>query len=172
MSSISDELRDWFSIDHCGSGLLVSNSECDRLLALADRIDSEMIELPRDRDGVPIHVGDTVYLNDGRKAEVSRIGIGIYEDGIYTLVFGDNFSLKPGYITHTCHDSWERIADELEEWSEDNRVNGNGEVFDRARGFSDRIRKLAEKEGIDERLRESHDRKRVGENRRDGRAER
>ena len=27
---VSDEIRNWFSIDHCGSGLLVSNSECDR----------------------------------------------------------------------------------------------------------------------------------------------
>lgn len=44
-------------------------------------------------------------------------------------------------------DSWERIADELEEWKEDNRVNGNGEVFFRAGDLADRIRRLAEKEG-------------------------
>jgi hypothetical protein len=146
MSKISDELRNWFSIDHCGSGLLVSNSECDRLLALADRIDKELMELPRDRDGSPIHVGDTVYLDDGRKAKVTRIGIGMDEDSIYTIVYGDDFSLTPGYVSHTRPDSWKRIADELEEWSEDNRVNGDGEVFERARQFSDRIRKLAERE--------------------------
>ena len=43
-------------------------------------------------------------------------------------------------------DSLERIVDELEEWSEDNRINGEREVFDRAGKFADRIRKLAEKE--------------------------
>ena len=116
------------------------------LMTIADRIDSEMVELPKDRDGEPIHVGDTVYLDDGRTAKVTRIGIGMDEDSIYTILYGDDFSLTPGYVTHERPDSWERIADELEEWSEDNRVNGDDEVFDRAGIFADRIRKLAKRE--------------------------
>ena len=71
---ISDEIRNRFSIDHCGSGLLVSNSECDRLLALAGRIDAEMVELPKDADGEPIHVGDTVYgCRSGMKMTISEL---------------------------------------------------------------------------------------------------
>jgi hypothetical protein len=54
--------------------------------------------------------------------------------------------VNPIYITHTSPDSFERIADELEEWSEDNRVNGDSEIFDRAADFSERIRKLAAKD--------------------------
>lgn len=140
---VSDELRQWCDI--C-SGDFIGNDDCDELRELADRIDSEMVELPKDKDGVHIHVGDMVYLDDGRKAEVTRIGIGINDDGIFTLVYGDDFSLTPWYVTHERPDSLERIAAELEEWSEDNRVNGNGEVFDRARDFSERVRKLAKKE--------------------------
>lgn len=37
----------------------------DALFALADRIDRETVELPRDKNGVPIRVGDTVYDGDG-----------------------------------------------------------------------------------------------------------
>ena len=51
VSSISDEIRTW-----CGGVGTVKD-----LRALADRIDAEMVELPKDADGVPIHVGDTVW---------------------------------------------------------------------------------------------------------------
>ena len=50
---ISDELREWADV-HCGE-------ECEEYLGLlADRIDAEMVELPKDKDGVPIHVRDTL----------------------------------------------------------------------------------------------------------------
>lgn len=81
---VSDELRNWFSIDHCGSGLLVSNSECDRLLALADRIDSEMVELPKDAYGEYIHIGDVMeWCNSGETLTVEGIGSDVlfYIDG-------------------------------------------------------------------------------------------
>lgn len=55
--SISDELRELSS-----KAGIYSNS-CRKLRKLADRIDAEMVELPKDRDGVPIHVGDTVYTS-------------------------------------------------------------------------------------------------------------
>lgn len=146
---ISDEIRNWFSIDHCGSGLLVSKSECDRLLALADRIDAEMVELPRDRDGVPIHVGDTVYSEDGMSYEVVSFSFGRWPGGVTVHAVDGSHQwrdLIPGQLAHTRPDSFERIADELEEWSEDNRVNGDREVFDRAADFSERIRRLAKRE--------------------------
>lgn len=136
MISISDELRG-----------ITSTDDYDELRYLADRIDAEMMELPRDRDGSPIHVGDTVYLDDGRKAKVTRIQLSEREHSIGFTVCGDFFALWPEDLTHTNPDSWERIANELEEWSEDNRVNGSGEVFYRARQLSDRIRRLAKREG-------------------------
>ena len=141
MSRISDELY------VLADGVRPFDSySCDAIKCVADRIDAEMMELPRDRDGAPIHVGDTVYMGDGSEAEVTRIGIWMGDGGIHTLVYGDDFSLTPGYVTHTYPDSFERIADELEEWSEDNRVNGDRDVFDRAAEFANRIRKLTERE--------------------------
>lgn len=133
MRSISDEIRK-------------VADDYDELRYLANRIDAEMVELPRDRDGAPIHVGDTVYLDSGRKAEVTHIDLWQGEYSIGFSVCGNFFALAPEHFTHTRPDSWERIADELEEWSEDNRVNGDHEVFDRARDFSERVRKMAKKE--------------------------
>lgn len=142
MAKIGDEIRDFVKRSYADEHM-----DPRELLALADRVDAEMVELPRDIDGVPINVGDTVYLDDGEKAEVTRIGIGMIKGSIYTIVYGDHFSLTPGHITHTRPDSWERIAYELEEWSESNRINGSGEVFYRAGDLADRIRKLVKKEG-------------------------
>lgn len=144
MSSISDEIRNWREFEdgtECGG--FVTKASFDKLCALADRIDAETVELPKDRGGVPIHVGDTVYLDDGRKGEVTRIGIGMDEDSIYTIVYGDDFSLTPGYLTHTRHDSWERIARDIEEPAFSDCENTRRE----RREIAERIRRLAERDG-------------------------
>lgn len=134
MSDISDELR---RLAHDEG---VYGDACVGLRDLADRIDSELMELLRDRDGVPIHVGDTVWgCISGTQMAVHKLGL----TDRWTISTDTGFIPKASAVTHARPDSFERIADELEEWSEDNRVNGSGEVFDRARGFSDRIRKLA-----------------------------
>lgn len=139
MGKISDEIRNDFV---CGVG--VDAVSYRKLLSIADRIDSEMMELPKDADGVPIHVGDTVYLEDGRTAKVTRIGIGIDEDSICAIVYGDNSSFLPECSTHTKPDSLERIADELESWCDGADVDGD--ACEKPRDLADRIRRLA-KEG-------------------------
>lgn len=55
---ISDEIREWCNLPQA------YGIPCDELLELADRIDREMIELPKDRNGMPIHNGDKMYLDD------------------------------------------------------------------------------------------------------------
>ena len=146
MSKISDELRNWFSIDHCGSGLLVSNSECDRLLALADHIDSEMVELPKDRDGVPIHVGDTVRFVGRDDVELKVDHITFFKDKTRVVAMSDEHAVysNPADFTHGRPDSWERIADELDAWCD--RVDVDGDACGKPRDIVERIRKLAEKE--------------------------
>lgn len=109
--------------------------------SIADRIDAEMVELPRDRDGVPIHVDDTVYLEGGRKATVTRIELIQGEHGIDFSVCGNFFALGPEDFTHVPQDSFERIADDIEE--------SKGTVFIESSTlgeWADRIRKLAAKE--------------------------
>lgn len=126
---ISDEIRRW-----CKAGY-----DIDELRALADRIDSEMVELPKDADGVPIHVGDNVYLESGRKATVNRIELSHGEQSIHFSVCGNFFSLAPENLAHTRPDSWERIADDIDE--------SKGTVFiseNTLDGWADRIRRLAD----------------------------
>lgn len=114
------------------------------LYKLADRIDAEMVELPKDADGVPIHVEDTVWdCISGIQMAVRRLRL----TDRWAISTDTGLMPKSSAVTHVRPDSFERIADELEEWREDNRVNGDDEVFDRAGIFADRIRKLAAKEG-------------------------
>lgn len=139
--NISDELRERASncIDKTGP-------YAKFLQAIADRIDRETVELPKDVDGVPINVGDTVWgCNSGMKMTVKELRTTGTDSWIITTSRG--YIQQGSGVTHTRPDSLERIADELEDWSEDNRVNGDREVFDRAADFADRIRKLAEREG-------------------------
>lgn len=120
---------------------------------LADRIDAEMVELPRDKDGVPIHVGSTVYLKDGHRTVVHSIDlmadsarIICWENGSGYLPFNQSdLSNKPA-------DSLERIADDIEraeKWCDQNGHYGTGvtSVEERTlRDWAERIRKLAENE--------------------------
>ena len=145
MGKISDEIRMFVKRSYADEHM-----DPKELLALAERIDSELVELPRDADGVPIHVGDTVYLNEGREAKVFRVNIASDNSSIDFTTCCDGRiynAIGPTYFTHTRPDSLERIADELEELSESNRVNGSGEVFYRAGDLAARIRRLADKEG-------------------------
>lgn len=144
MGKISDALREWVSRARADEHM--SLRELDNI---ADRIDREMVELPRDRDGAPIHVGDTVWdMRNWKKLSVIDIVMGAHEVRLYVTPDETvEWYINPTDLTHNCPDSFERIADELEEWREDNRVNGDSEIFDRAADFADRIRKLAKKEG-------------------------
>ena len=135
-------------------GLDMSTSE---LYALAGCIDSEMVKLPRDRDGVPIHVGDTVYLEDGRKTEVVRIELTVekvfvketiiccfdFSNGVHKCV-----TRVPSKLTHERPDSFERITDELKRYANDSYSEDeiDGMTASTLVDFADRIRKLAERE--------------------------
>lgn len=214
---ISDELRKWCD------GADVDGNACDELRVLADRIDREMVELPKDADGEPIRVGDVLYSsgNECRVASITvkadeacvgvhtdegaflpsvnpkclsrknakplepevfdadgvpiKVGDTVYCDDdpeqlivesfddpgcVYvTLVKSPNgilYTVEPSRLTHDePPDSWERIADELEEaekWCDQNGDYDTGIVSiseEKLREWSDRIRKLAKKTGGD-----------------------
>lgn len=141
MSKISDELRE--VTDKYFTGVTKA-----WMYAFANRIDAEMVEWPLGADKKQIKLSQTVYDQCGGEWEVVGItftplpGIALvrleHDDTELTQFAGD--------LTHERPDSWERIADELDEWSEDNRVNGDDDVFRRAREIADRIRRLAERE--------------------------
>ncbi len=143
MAKISDDLREFADAE------VLSAIQISDLKHMAKRIDAEMVELPKDADGEPIHVGDTVYLDDGCMARVTRIELLRNRTSIVCWTSGKDCDRLPSSLTHErpdSSDSWERIAQDMEDWSDDNRVNWISDVSDRAAEFAHRIRKLAKKE--------------------------
>lgn len=109
-------------------------------------------------DGAPIEVGDVVYFVDGdaRPLTVERIDANGGEPAVALVYAGQILrwhSVNPEILTHECPDSWERIADELEgaeKWCDQNGRYATGIVSiteSKLREWSDRIRKLAKREG-------------------------
>lgn len=116
----------------------------ERLLGLADRIDSEYVELPLDNDGVPIKVGDTVYHE--KWGEILVHGIDLighcWKLSIGPVLCG-YVDAQPDKVTHERPDSIERIADELDEWA-GTVSRTNSRSF--AHGLAERLRKLAKRQ--------------------------
>lgn len=136
MSKISDEIREWCDLvdvnDHIDVDALI------RLRKLGNRIDYEMVELPKDKGGEPIHVGYTVYnFESGKKLYVNELRLG--KEWKILTNYGDIDN--PTDFTKNKPDSLERIADEIE-----NTNLANPQL----REWADRIRKIAKKEASDE----------------------
>lgn len=139
MSDISRELRKVADERLVG----VANT---RVSDLADRIDAEMAELPRGKDGRPIHVEDTLYDSDGTQWTVTHIYYYSPDDGPDVVAQHGNAEINfepPDYhgMTHERPDSWERIAQELDAWCD--RVDVDGDACDEPRELARRIRRLA-----------------------------
>ena len=102
-----------------------------------------------DADGVPIHVGETVYkLEDSRPYTVKRID----GDHVYINAGGKAFDIWtfPGKLTHEQPDDWSRWREDLElppvEYADRYRVGRFGhEELDTYRDLVRRARKLAER---------------------------
>lgn len=112
MSDISRELRKVADERLIG----VANK---RVSDLADRIDAEMAELPRGKDGRPIKPGQTVYKAvNGDDGEYVIHSLRCSVPGWVALIkrVGTDSSciVRPDVLTHERPDSWERIADDIE----------------------------------------------------------
>ena len=140
---ISDELRNWCNF-YCDA---IYKGDFKELRAIADRIDKEMVKLPKYADGEPIHVGDTAYLKDGREVKVIRF---IFEPETLTIVCSldgnPDVVRLPFELWRKRPDSFERIADELEGLSVDSMVGDTDLLSSCALDLAKRIRKLAAKE--------------------------
>ena len=113
------------------------------LYELADRIDREMVELPKDRDGVPIHVGDTVWgCVSGMKLVINELRL----TGKWAMTANGGFDPQPLGVTHELPDSFERIARNMEDWAEGYRNSSAKMDFNTVLDFADRIRRLAKEE--------------------------
>lgn len=136
---ISDELRAWVDF-YCGR--TICKDDLNKLRYLADRIDDDMVELPHDADRRPIHVKDKVwclvpYLTDGKAMTAEAILL--LPNGVSKIFIDGDINVEPSELTHICPDSWERIAQDLDDWAEGN-ISGS------VQSFAARIRALAAKE--------------------------
>ena len=171
MTKISDEIREFVKRSYADEYM-----DPRELLAIADRIDAEHEQvvgfckrlegaaanredveifgveytaLPLDADGVPIHVGDTVWDlgDDGEETCVKSITL--YPNGVASIAIVGESCVIPTELTHARPDSWERIANELEAWCDDADVDVD--ACEKPRDLAKRIRRLAEKEDKHER---------------------
>ena len=81
MASISGEIHKWCAFNE---DTFIDNDDCNELRALADRVDAEMVELPKDSDGEYIHIGDVMeWCDSGETLTVEGIGSDVlfYIDG-------------------------------------------------------------------------------------------
>lgn len=96
---------------------------------LADRIDDEMVELPKDGEGKPIHPGDIEYLiTNGDICEIYTIEINSGGAYVTAMVSGgtdhaDVVDLDPCKLTHTMPDSLERIASDIADFGIDTDID-------------------------------------------------
>jgi hypothetical protein len=137
MSAIGDELREWIDDED-----LYATQIAD-LRRIADRIDSEMVELPLSADGRPIRPGDAVYHKDGSEFLVAVMRL--TDCGWMLLRPGDRVYYSPSDLYHERPDALALIADDLDELREDFRM-ADGDTFFTLSDIVDRIRALAGKE--------------------------
>lgn len=104
MNIISRDLREW-----CDEADVDGDSSGE-LRAIADRIDREMMELPKDADGEPIRIGDVVYGNPGIAWTV--VGLRVSKFGWKVEMDNMPFLCEPDDLSHKKPepaDSWENF---------------------------------------------------------------
>ena len=107
----------------------------DELRVLADRIDREMVELPKDAEGEPIHIGDVLYSSGNEcrvvsitvKADEACVGVHT-DDGVFLP------SVNPKYLSRENleplepepPDSWEKLEEDASVGAQDYCANWLG----------------------------------------------
>lgn len=132
--SITEELRK-FAWKECPSKFL------ERVIGIADDIDAALadhIQLPKDADEVPIHVGDVVEWVD--EPDVSRVVSSIHLAGDGWWVFVGGTGRRPDKHRHVKPDSWERIIRDAQGDGILNQIDGRPSDFE---ALVERCKRLA-----------------------------
>ena len=143
---VSDEIRNWCEFEdgtECGG--FVTKASFNKLLALVDRIDGEMVELPQSADG-KIWTGREVCFwtgaTEGDRHEFNSL---TYINGRW-CVEDKHWQRYPAEsVWYERPDSWERIADDLDEMVDSKHTEDD--MCEKLAGIADRIRRLATKKG-------------------------
>lgn len=145
MAKISDEIREWCA-DLDSDDILCTTAT---LYTLADRIDRELVELPKSADG-KIWTGRESCFWTGAEQEgyhqfdslTLRNGTWFVEDILNTTYTAES-------VSYERPDSFELIANEMDEFVDDTPGIDTfyASTASRLRDFAYRIRKLAKEQG-------------------------
>ena len=142
MGKISDELRER------GNGYYEQrNGDCEWFNAIADRIDAEMVELPKSADGktwTGREVCFWVEAGGGAWALHSLRSLDLIDGSRWYVRDTGRLGYEAGAAWHERPDSWERIAGELDEMVD--AASNADDTCERLADLADRIRKLAKEQ--------------------------
>lgn len=140
MTRISNNIHKW--ADEYANG-----HTCDyhELHALADRIDSENVELPRSADGkIWTSYEVCFWIDEGDEFRYHRFDNLVCKDGKWYVEDIDGTRYEAKFAWYECPDSWERIADAVDEIVDS--FDSTDDRCEKLANIANRIRKLAEKE--------------------------
>lgn len=138
MSKISDEIREFVKRSYEDEYM-----DPKELLALADRIDAEMIELPKSADGKMWTGREVCFWTNAEQEGYHQFDSLTWRNGIWFVEDINNTAYTAESVSLERPDSLERIAHELEAWCDDADVDGD--ACEKPRDIVERIRKLAAK---------------------------
>ena len=116
----------------------------DRLIELCDT--SNMVELPLDKDGEVIHIGDTVFDNYDNEWRVN--GIGFKSNGVLIDVFLDGEWTKslPSQLTHKQPATIQDLSERMQSVLEDYLFSVDSNLHTELVGIADQLKELAGKD--------------------------
>lgn len=118
----------------------------DRLIELCDT--SNMIELPLDKDGEVIHIGDTVFDNDGAKITAFSICFNGSRDNVVITCEGSDFvcTYSADNLTRKNPVSVQSISKRMQEVIDDYGSSVNDDLSTRLIDIANKLKELVGKD--------------------------
>ena len=118
----------------------------NRLIELCDT--SNMIELPLDKDGQVIHIGDTVFDNDGAKITVYSIRFNGSRNNVVITCEGSDFvcTYSPDNLTRKNPVSVQSISERMQGVLEDYLFSVDSDLHTELVSIADQLKELAGKD--------------------------
>lgn len=118
----------------------------NRLIELCDT--SNMIELPLDKDGEVIHIGDTLYDDDGAEITVYSIRFNGSRDNVVITCEGNDFvcTYSADNLTHKNPVSVQSISKRMQGVLEDYLFSVDSNLHTELVSIADQLKELASKD--------------------------
>lgn len=118
----------------------------DRVIDLCDT--SNMIELPLDKDGEVIHVGDTLYDDDGAKITVCSIRFNESRNNVVITCEGSDFvcTYSADNLTRKNPVSVQSISERMQGVLEDYLFSVDSDLYTKLVSIADQLKELAGKD--------------------------